>query len=364
MNEPHGGNVYKAAARFGLDREALLDFSANINPLGTPEILQGLLREKVAELNQYPDPDSMNLRTSIARYLSVPAEKIIIGNGASEIISLLFGTLKPRKVLLVTPTFSEYEQAAIRAGAMIEYFFLQSAADFQADLDLLAKKVRTVDCLMICNPNNPTSTLLTVEQLRFLAEAATQSGISMIVDEAFIELTPGGNNNSLVAYLAEYPTLFLIRAFTKIFAVPGLRVGYGLGDPALTRRMKGNQPPWSVNLLADCIADFLPQAGAYLEQTQDWLNVELKWIAESFRQIPFLKVFEPRANFILAEIVSDLKASDLQERLVKQGILIRNAGNFQGLNEKYFRVAVRDRESNLVLINRLRKILSNHGLND
>jgi threonine-phosphate decarboxylase len=364
MNERHGGNIYKAMADFGLVREILLDFSANINPLGIPPILQDLLRKKIAELNQYPDPDSIKLKASIARYLTVPAEKIIVGNGASEIIALAFSTLKPRKVLLVVPTFSEYEQAAIRAGSAVEYFPLRAAADFRADLDLLTEKIRTVDCLMICNPNNPTSTLLTVQQLHSLAGVAAQSGVSIIVDEAFIELTPGGNSNSLVTYLAEYPKLFLIRAFTKIFAVPGLRVGYGVGDPALIARMKSNQLPWSVNLLAECIAGFLPQAGAYLEQTRVWLSVELKWMAESLQQIPSLRVFEPQANFVLVEILSNLEASDLKERLVKQGILIRNAGNFQGLNEKYFRVAVKDRESNLVLINRLRKILSNHGLND
>ncbi len=357
----HGGNVYQAEAEWGCQRENLLDFSANINPLGTPESLKGYLRERLERLGDYPDPDQRKLRAGIARYLQTPEAGIIAGNGAAEIIYLVFRVLRPRRVLIVAPTFSEYQPAAMAAGAAVTYFTLDPADGFQVDLARLSAALNGMDCLMLCNPNNPTATLLPLAQLRQLAVLTQAAGAAFVVDEAFIELTVGGNANSLVPLLDEFPQLFLIRAFTKIFAIPGLRVGYGLGRPELIAALRRAQLPWSVNLLADAVADFLPRAEGYLQQTQDWLRSEPKWLAQSLRTLPGLRVFEPWTNFILVELWAGMTVAVLQQRLAARGILIRAAANFQGLNERFFRVAVRDRASNRILLRRLAEILGATG---
>jgi threonine-phosphate decarboxylase len=357
--EPHGGNIYRASKKYGIAAGNILDFSSNINPLGIPEELKRLLATGIDNLIHYPDPASTGLRKNISRYLKVSPERIITGNGASEIIFLLFAILKPKRLLLCGPTFTEYEKAALAAGATVDYFPLEETADFKLDIDGLISRINQFDCVLVCNPNNPTSGLIDRDGISRILDKTKESGTTVIIDEAFIELTASGNLNSAVDLSAQYQQLFIIRAFTKIFAVPGLRLGYGLGEPELISRMWDNKLPWSVNLFADCVGEYLSQAGPFLASTSQWLRAEKEWLYRQLGKIAGVKPFPPETDFMLVKLLfQDFNAAGLKESLARQGILIRDASNFRTLNDKFFRLAVKKREDNIRLITVLQETLN------
>lgn len=313
----------------------------------------------IDNLIHYPDPASTGLRMNIGRYLNISPARIITGNGASEIIFLLFAILKPKKLLLCGPTFTEYERAARAAGAEVDYFPLAEAADFKPDIDGFISRADGFDCVLLCNPNNPTSVLIGRDELGRILARTAESGSMVVIDEAFIEMTAGGNRNSAVDLLAQYKHLFIIRAFTKIFAVPGLRLGYGLGDPALVSRMRDNKLPWSVNLLADCVGEYLSKADEFLAATSQWLQAENQWLYGRLRVIGGLRPFKPETNFILVKLLAEnINTAIVKEQLAQRGILIRDAANFQMLNNKFFRLAVKKREDNMHFITILQEILN------
>lgn len=187
---------------------------------------------------------------------------------------------------------------------------------------------------------------------------ARAAGAWLIIDEAFIELTLGGNRNSAVRLMEKYPKLFLIRSFTKILAIPGLRLGYGVGNREFIKKLWDIKLPWSINSLAAALGPVLGSLNDYFQRTNAWLGEECGWFYERLASFPVFKVFEPKSNFILVKILDHhLTASSLQEMLARRGVLIRNAANFDFLDDQYFRVVVKDRKSNIIFLNQLQEVL-------
>lgn len=355
----HGGNIYRASKTYGIKVEDILDYSANINPFGLPEGLKDILVSGFDNLLNYPDPEYTELKKEISGYLKVAEERIIPGNGASEIIYLLIEVLQLKRILIPAPSLNEYTQAAHAAGVETDFFELKEANNFKLPVDELTGKVKSgYDALLLCNPNNPTSTLLSREELYKILRFTASRRINVIIDEAFIELTEGGNGISMVEALGEFNNIFIIRAFTKLFAIPGLRLGYGLGNIELVKAMWRRNIPWSVNSLACCVAQFLNNCSEYLEKTANWLAIEKDRFYKELSTIKGLKVFAPQTNFILIKItLASLSAGELKEKMAKMGVLVRDAGNFAYLNDKFFRIAIKDRQSNIRFQSLLREIM-------
>ncbi|HEX3043784.1 MAG TPA: aminotransferase class I/II-fold pyridoxal phosphate-dependent enzyme, partial [Bacillota bacterium] len=199
----HGGNLDWAAEIYQKDRAVLIDFSSNINPLGIPATLKDILLQNIGQMINYPDPEYKELRGYLSEYTGISANRIIPGNGSAEIIFLLFQSMKPSKVLLPAPTFSEYEKNAFYAGAEVYHLQLEEANEFELDVERLVAEIATgMDCVILCNPNNPTSTLIKRQQLEYLVKQASQLNAMVIIDEAFIELTVGSSANSMVESVA------------------------------------------------------------------------------------------------------------------------------------------------------------------
>lgn len=347
--DKHGGNIYKAAEKYGIRKEDFLDFSANINPLGIPEELRELIISNIDLLSCYPDPECSDIREDISSYLNVPSDRIIIGNGAAEIIFLLFDELKPGKVLIPSPTFCEYERAAVKSGAKAVFYRINESEGFKLDVHKLVDCMNDegVESLILCNPNNPTSFLTPADHLLYLLKAAKRKGINVIIDETFIELTIGGNLNSLAGYLCEFDNLFIIRAFTKLFAIPGLRLGYGLGNKELISNLWKRKVTWSVNCFASISGMLLKNKYGYLDKTASWLSKEIKSFYYDLCNLKRFHVFKPDTNFVLLKI-NDKKINShkLKESMAFKGILIRDASNFRFLDDRFIRVAIKDKESN------------------
>lgn len=332
----HGGDVLAAAARWGLDPAAILDFSANINPAGPPP---GALAAAHAALAggvaaRYPEPFAATLRAELARRHDIDPASVMVGNGAAELIHLL-GRLAPGgRVAVPVPGFAEYARAARAVGAEVV------PAGTRADLTF------------INNPHNPTGALLTPAQVLARADAAAAPRALTVVDEAFIDLTDVGESGSVIGHAPRRRDLAVVRSLTKFYALPGLRVGYAVAHPDLIARLDRERDPWSVSATAQAAALAALDDHAYAAATRAWVRAERAFLAGELARLPGYRVWPPSANYILAEAPEP--AWQIQQRLGPRGILVRDCRSFEGLTERHMRLAVRSRPENLRLLDELR----------
>ncbi len=353
MPQIHGGNLRWASEHYGPPCGGWLDFSANINPLGVPGVLKKELHRIVEEeLEHYPDPDCKQLVGVLASHHGLDKKNILCGNGASELLQLALEVWPPGRYLLPVPSFVDYERALVRSGHEPIFFPLPAGKGFVPDLDELRAQLARCEGLIVGNPNNPTSVLLPRAQLLDILS----TGKHILVDEAFLELTGAGEENSLAGHVKEFPNLLILRAFTKSLAIPGLRLGYALGGEALLGALKERQTPWSVNRAALAVGEVFPHLKGYREKTAAWLAVELDFLWQGLNLLPGITAYRPATNFILCHYRRGV--APLREALARRGILIRACGNFRGLDQHYFRVAVRWRRDNQRLLSTMGEVLA------
>ena len=367
----HGGNIYKIFREKNIDK--ILDYSSNINPYGLPENLKKKIFEKVFVLERYPDPDYIELREKIAEKNNLNIENIIVGNGATEIIFLFMKILSPKKVLIVSPTFGEYERA-IKASTLandsleINYFELKETENFVLNFKNLETELENnYDLLILCNPNNPTGQFLKLKKLEEILKICEQKNTKLFVDEAFVEFVEDWENESIINSKENKENLFVIRAFTKFFAIPGLRLGYGICfNNNLLKKMLEKKEPWSVNNIADLAGKTVLDDENYIQKTKEWIKDQKKYMYENLNKIEGLRAYKTEVNFILLKIEDNLlekglDVKNLRKKMLEKGILIRDASNFIYLNKHYFRLAIKDKLNNEKVIETLTSILKNYN---
>ena len=369
MNEKkvdfHGGNIYKIYREKGM--KEILDYSSNINPYGLSKKFERAVIENLSVLEKYPDPDYIELREEIAKTNKVELKNIIVGNGATEIIFLYMKVLKAKKILIVSPTFGEYERAmkATLDDIQVDYFKLEEAENFVLNIEKIKTELqKKYDLLVICNPNNPTGQFLSIKELEKILEKCTEVGTKLFVDEAFVEFVEDWGEKSIIKTGKNKKNLFVLRAFTKFFAIPGLRLGYGICfDDEFMTKMLEKKEPWSVNNIAELAGKILLQDREYIEKTNNWIKIEKKYMYENLKEIEGLKTYKTEINFILVKIKNEyldkVNAQILREKMLEKGILIRDASNFVYLNDNYFRLAVKDRKNNVRVLEALKEIFEN-----
>ena len=366
----HGGNIYKIFREKNIDK--ILDYSSNINPYGVPENLKKEIFEKVFVLERYPDPDYIELREKIAEKNNLNIENIIVGNGATEIIFLFMKILSPKKVLIVSPTFGEYERA-IKASTLandsleINYFELKETENFVLNVKNLETELENnYDLLILCNPNNPTGQFLKLKKLEEILKICEQKNTKLFIDEAFVEFVEDWENESIINSKENKENLFVIRAFTKFFAIPGLRLGYGICfNNNLLKKMLEKKEPWSVNNIADLAGKTVLDDENYIQKTKEWIKDQKKYMYENLNKIEGLRAYKTEVNFILLKIEDNLlekglDVKNLRKKMLEKGILIRDASNFIYLNKHYFRLAIKDKLNNEKVIETLTSILKNY----
>ncbi len=343
----HGGNVHKFARILNRDPSKILDFSANINPLGFPKGLIKHLYNLLPDIVYYPDPDYVELRREIANYIGLNLDNILVGNGAIEIISLCIKTVG-KDVVIPIPTFSEYARICKINELNVEYFPMKE--NFKLDVEALIGVLRKkrYGMLILCNPNNPTGRLIELSSLTLLLEETSKLDISVILDEAFIEFTEDYPRHSAVNLVKSFQNLCVIRCFTKFFGMPGMRLGYAVASEEFIGKMRENSLPWSVNILADLAGRYVLKDREFMEQTRRLIKSEREFLLEELSSIKWAHPYPSWGNFILVKV--DIDVSVLENYLLIRGILIRNCKNFDGLNEGYIRLAVKDHSSNVKLI--------------
>lgn len=333
-NYTHGGDVYRNPIEY--------DFSINVNPLGMPLASIQAAHEGVVLTGRYPDYKAEQLCHAIAKAKQIPADRIIPGNGAAELLYVLGQTI-PEKALTIAPTFTGYAEAVAAGGGELTY-----ASDEQ---ELLAKMDDSIRLVFLCNPNNPTGTLFTREQiLRVLAKAEAMQAY-VCVDECFLPFLEEKASYSMLPYLAKHPRLLVLRAFTKIYCMAGLRLGYlACGDTELQSRIRAKLQPWNTSIPAQMAGIAALSDTEYLAKTRENLQAERAYLVPRLREL-VAEVYDGYGNFLLFRDEPDLK-----ERMLEVGVLIRACGDFEGLDDTYFRIGIRSHSENQEFIRRLARV--------
>lgn len=344
MHLIHGGDVYSARQKM---KQEPLDFSANINPMGMPPGAVRAAADALQQCTQYPDPLCRELRAALAAYEGIPAEQIVCGNGAADLIFRIVAATHPQRALLLEPTFAEYEQALRSMDCSIAYFPLQESEGFVLPEAFLQQLTPEINLLFLCNPNNPTGRTVSPALLQEIWKRCEEAGILLVVDECFNEFLEHPEQNTLKDVLETGANAVILKAFTKSFAMPGLRLGYGLcGNGDLAERIFSCGQPWGVSIPAQAAGIAALQEQGYLERMRHLIQTERRWLSENLARLG-LCVFPSEANYILFRTETEIP---LRERMEQRGVLIRACGNYRGLDNRYYRIAVRGHGENERLI--------------
>lgn len=343
----HGGNIKELAELYQLSEQKVIDFSANINPLGISKNLEAELYKNFDQILHYPDLRYKELKYDIAQHHQLYESDIFLGNGAAEVIYGLANVLEVKKMLVLAPTFSEYEDAFAHKLTDIHYFEIESS-DFEVDINelILAVEKNNVDTICLCNPNNPTGKIVKKNEMKDLLTYCQTKQIHLIIDEAFMDFLP--QEESMDTEIAANKNLFIVRSLTKIFAIPGLRLGYLLtSNKEIMLDLNKSAVPWRINCFAEIAGKISLQDTEYLTKSIDNIEIERAFLENKLNKLSALKLFSSTVNFIF---FSCSNPQTIQKDLLEKGVLIRDCSNYKGLSNNYYRIAVRSHAENDLLI--------------
>ncbi len=338
----HGSDLEKIEKIYGIHKENIISFSANVNPLGICPKMREALSKHLDVITSYPDREYTALRQAIAAYCHTDPSYITVGNGSTEMISLFIQSRQPKHALILTPTYSEYEREIGLCGGMCHYFALSPNQEFTLSLPALFETLESeqIDLLILCNPNNPTGGAIHHAQMQSLLDYTKSHHIPVIVDETYCEFAPTLSDVSAIPFLSAYPNLVVLRGVSKFFASPGLRLGYAMtSDVTLLSYIKEHKDPWSINSLADLAGQVMFTDTAYITAVRTLIDTERSRICKALSALPDLTVFPTVSNFVLVRINrEDKTAQDLFDTAIRQNLMIRDCSSFPGLDEHYFRL--------------------------
>ena len=336
----HGSDLEKIEAVYGIKKEDIISFSANVNPLGVSFRLRETLTNHIDAITSYPDREYTSLRQCIAQYVGTEKENIVVGNGSTELISLFIQITHPSKALIVGPTYSEYEREVAMGGGRSHYFSLTEENEFVLDTAALTNELgQNVDLLILCNPNNPTSSVIDRQQMREILDYCKRKSITVLVDETYVEFAEEPEEVTAIPLTEFYNNIIILRGISKFFAAPGLRLGYAVcGNHDLLKEINQKKNPWTINSLAAIAGEIMFTDEEYMRETRKLINSERRRICERLGKNENFKVFPPHANFVLVKILNDkITSEDVFDRAIRKNLMIRDCSTFPFLSNKYFR---------------------------
>lgn len=349
----HGSDLETIEKIYGIKKESIVSFSANVNPLGISPKLKSTLSERIDAIMSYPDREYTSLRKKIADYVHTDMENVIVGNGSTELISLFIQIKHPKKALIVGPTYSEYEREVSLGGGSTRYYRLKEEHNFALDIPELEEELTSdVDLLVICNPNNPTSTAITRNDMRKILDICKQKGIFVMVDETYVEFAEDILKITSAPLTGYYNNIIILRGISKFFAAPGLRLGYAIcGNVDLLKEMNQRKNPWTINSLAAIAGEIMFTDEDYIKATRTLIASERERICKKLSTCKDLQFFTPTANFILLKILKEeITSMDLFEAAIRKGLMLRDCSTFPFLNNKFIRFCFMTPELNDALL--------------
>lgn len=359
---PHGGNIYEVCRNYGLNHDEIVDLSASINPLGPPEGLKDYLLDRFGEVVHYPDLHNLELIQSLAEYHGLPESLFAVGNGSTELLYWLPFALKWRRVAVVLPVFSEYLRALENAGVIVRKLRTSWETGFQPTVQQLDALVHAAqpDAVILTSPGSPSGTVISEEVVDYITWSLGKRKSFWLIDEVFVDFC---EDNSLKKLTLREPYLIVIRSLTKFFALPGLRIGYVVASSDIVKALRRFIPPWSVNIFAQYAGVFCLKDQAFVQKTLAFFDEEKKRVKESLAGLQGLEFSPFHANYVLLKIKEWLPVNSTELRdlmLRKHRILIRDCKNFEGLSDRYVRIALGLTETNDLWINALCEIIDGY----
>ena len=356
----HGGNVWEFSETYGVPVDEMIDFSISTNPLGAPETALESIRGHLNMVKHYPDPDPEWLLEALAKSTGVKPNNVILGNGSTELIYLFNEVFLEDgyEAVIPVPSFSEYKAAIERFGGNMTFLRCDSSKNFQLNVkeleNTISKKTRVI---FLCNPNSPTGVLYDKADILRVIRFAAERNVLVFLDEDYIDFVDDVKRYSMAEYVNEYNNLFVLRSLTKFFGLAGLRIGYGIGAPELVNALNNVKMPWSINSLAMFATEAAINDVDFIKKSRLLVSQSRKEMRELFKSIPWLKVHPSETNFLLVKIIrGDLTSTQIKEALAKKGLLIRDCKDFDGLDNRFFRVTVRMPEENKKLIEQIKSL--------
>lgn len=359
----HGGQLRKIAEQFGVPQEKLLDFSANLNPDGPPESVIHALHKALnsaASLKEYPDSEYSELKRSFADYAGVSVEHLVVANGVIPLLGAALRAMNVKRCLLPVPCFSEYQRTLNSCGVETIAFRFRTGQDFRMKLDRICAEMkrRSCDSLLFANPQNPSGMALGKEELRAFLADASASGVYIFLDEAFIDYLP---EESLAPEIAATSRVVILRSVTKFFALASMRVAFAITNPEIARKLENHIPEWPVTTLAAIAAQTALQDRQFALDTIEWNHRESFWLRDRLLSLG-LEVYAGRANYLLFRLPGEYAGESIWRRLIAEHqIVVRSCGNFDSLDGRFLRAAIRKRAENQRLVDALRALLRETG---
>lgn len=362
--EFHGSDLEKIANYYHINKENIVLFGANVNPLGVSERVKSDLAAHLDVISSYPDRNYTDLKQTILEYLLatsqddssgrsdsplLSADHIVVGNGSTELISLLISQRAPKKALLLGPTYSEYARELNLVGGTLEYYNLKEEDDFKLNVsDLTATLQGDIELLIICNPNNPTSSAISTSEMRQILSICQSLNIFVMIDETYVEFAPKGTCLSAVPLVPEFDNFMVIRGVSKFFAAPGLRFGYGItSNQEFLQTLLTHQNPWSLNSVGAYAGERMLKDTEYIKKTWTLIDSERTRMCQELSKLDTVKVYPACANFILVKILKKgLTSFDVFEKAIHENLMIRDCSSFESLDGEYVRFCIMMPEDN------------------
>ena len=362
----HGSDLEAVEAYYHIPKEQIVSFGANVNPLGLSSYVKEQLAANLDVLSSYPDRNYTELKTAISQYLGThgscdaktPSPKhIIVGNGSTELISLLIQTRRPKKALLLGPTYSEYSRELTLTESTLSYYNLKEELDFHLDIPDFCRTIREndYDLVIICNPNNPASSGLSKEEIRTILETCRSAGSFLMIDETYVEFAPDISEITAMQLVPDYPELMVLRGVSKFFAAPGLRLGYGAtSNHDFLSSLIQMQNPWSLSSIGALAGRLMLTDESYISRTRSLILSERARMLETLAGNSHLKTYPAYANFILVRLLTPgLTSQEAFDHLIRQGLMIRDCSTFEQLKGEYIRFCIMSPQDNIRLLNEL-----------
>ena len=352
----HGSDIEKICEYYHLNKDEIVRFGANVNPLGISEKVKADIAAHVDLLSSYPDREYTSLRETISEYCSIPAEFILPGKRIQRADRAAHRCTRPEAHPHPGPTYSEYSRELALSGSTQEYYHLKEEQDFRLDVsDLCRTLSEGYDFLIICNPNNPTSSAILHDDMEQLLTFCAEHDIFVMIDETYVEFAPDISTVTAVPFTKRFTNLMVLRGVSKFFAAPGMRFGYGItGNINFLKKMKEKQIPWSLNSIGAFAGEKMFKDQDYIHRTRALILSERDRMYRAVSEMPGYKAYEPYANFILLKILKEgVTSADIFDRCIRKGLMIRDCASFQCLEGEYIRFCVMMPEDNTRLLHEL-----------
>jgi len=342
----HGGNIYDLAERLGCDASEIIDMSSNVNPFGPPPGLIDYLKDHILKINALPEVDAGNTSAAFSDRYGIDRNRVLAGNGTTQFIYSIPQVLQAKRVLIVGPTYADYADGCRMHGVLFEYYISEESKKFNPDFAGLETSLNGIDTVFICNPNNPTGVLIPGNDLLSLIRG--YPNIRFVIDESYLPFVSHGDEESLIS--EEHPNLLILHSLSKIFRIPGIRIGFLIASKSTIEKYLPYMLPWNVNSLSQAAVEYLmenrTETEFFIRSTCDRLRIERELLKDTLSRSSSLTVYPSTTSFMLARLNEGFIAEDTVEYLSHHKILIRNCANFEGLSNRFIRLSLKSSDAN------------------